>query len=106
MLDANLVLREAEALLDRHYTLWQQGTPGRVRVYEKPQQRPVAQPISPTLPAKNGIGQQAIEQQAHKLAPTSTTPAKAREVSEVVANVFLLLILTVLSDKLARRRPS
>jgi hypothetical protein len=99
MLDANLVLREVEVLLDGHYTARQQRSSGRVQVYDKPQQRPAVQQDAPALPKANGA-----DQPTARVAANRPAPARPIDVSEVVTNVFLFLLLTVLSEKFARRQ--
>lgn len=82
MLDARLFVEDAEALLDSHYAqLCAQGSKQlqpRVRVYQTPSQQPGSQ---------------------QQLAPHS--PANA--LNELVANVFVLLMLSVLQDSLAKQ---
>jgi hypothetical protein len=98
MLDANLVLREVEVLLDGHYTAWQQRPSGRVGVYERPQHAATVRQAAPALPKANGADHQAAGVAANRPAP-----AKPTDVSEVVTNVFLFVLLTILSEKFARR---
>lgn len=83
MLDANLVVEDVEALLDSHYAdLCAQNRKQlqpRVRVYNTlPQQQPIAQ------------------QQ-----PTSPSPSNS--LNELVANVFFLLMLSVLDKGLSNQ---
>lgn len=89
MLDAKLFVDDVEALLDEHYAhLCAQGRKQlepRVRVYNTPTPAPVAQPpalqpaVSKPLPAR-----------------PATTP-----LGEVVANIFVLLMLSVLNQRLS-----
>jgi hypothetical protein len=102
MLDATLVLQEAEMVLDGHYTAWQQRMVGRVRVYEKPQQ--VARQGAPALTRKNGTSQQKANPETSNRAPISPTQPKSAAIGDAVANVFMLFLLTVLSERLARGR--
>jgi hypothetical protein len=97
MLAVDLVLQEAEALLDEHYTTWQQRGTGRVRVYEKPSQPSQGAQATSAPATMTGTGLEM-----HRVTPTQSMPAKTMDVSEVVANVFLFLFLTVLSNKFAR----
>ena len=99
MLDVNLVLQEAEAVLDGHYITWQQRGTGRVRVYEKP-----AQPQLPPQTASASATMTGTGLDLQRVPPTQSTPTKAMDVSEVVANVFLFVFLTVLSNKFMRGR--
>lgn len=105
MLDADLVLREVEVLLDGHYTAWQQRPPASVRVYERPQQPQTPRQDAPALTNVNGAGRRVTGPEAQRVA-SSAAPSKPGGVTEVVTNVVLLLLLTVLSDKFTRRRPS
>ncbi|MCE7982448.1 MAG: hypothetical protein DYG89_14750 [Caldilinea sp. CFX5] len=92
MLDAKLFVDDVEELLDEHYAqLCAQGRKQlepRVRVYNTPAPAPVAQPAQPpvTHPA------------ASKQLPArpSATPF-----GEVVANLFVLLMLSVLNQRLS-----
>ncbi|RIK44626.1 MAG: hypothetical protein DCC55_01805 [Chloroflexi bacterium] len=104
MLEASLVLQEAEVLLDSHYTAWQQRMVGRVRVYEKPQKQHDIRQGSPAATKMNGAGQQTAGAKAHNGTPSSPTSAKPVDIGEAVANVFVFLLLSVLSDRLARRQ--
>jgi hypothetical protein len=97
MLDADHVLQEAEALLDEHYIAWQQRGTGHVRVYEKPAQPQLPPPAASASATMTGTGPDQ-----HRVTPTQSNPAKTTDVSEVVANVFLFLFLTVLSNKFTR----
>ncbi|MFN8446255.1 MAG: hypothetical protein U0175_36025 [Caldilineaceae bacterium] len=97
MLDVTLILQEAEALLDDHYATWQQHGSGRVRVYHASQKHQIpvtvkAQDAHPPAPSNQ-----------ERAASSSTTSFKAGELGEVVANVFVLILLGVLSERLARR---
>lgn len=89
MLDAKLFVDDVEELLDEHYAqLRAQGRKQlepRVRVYNAPTPTPLAQPPVP-LPV------------ASKQLPTrpSATPF-----GEVVANIFVLLMLSVLNQRLS-----
>jgi hypothetical protein len=105
MLDFDLVLQEAEAVLDNHYAAWQQGSSRRVQVYETPQRPPRAQQATSALPGVNGAGRQLLGQGAAKVAPARSAPVKPLDIGEAVTNAFLFVILTVLSDRLARRGP-
>lgn len=98
MLDVTLVLQEAEVLLDDHYNTWQQHGAGRVRVYQAPQKDQI-----PVTVKTQGARQPAPSNQARAVALPSAAPFKAGEIGEVVASVFMLLLLGVLSEKLARR---
>lgn len=80
MLDANLVVEDVEALLDSHYVqLCAQGgkqLQPRVRVYNTPPQPSIAkQPPAP--------------------------PSTSNPLNELVANVFFLLMLSVLNKGLS-----
>ena len=97
MLDVTLILQEAEALLDDHYITWQQHGSSRVRVYQAPQQHQ-----APVTVKAQGARQPAPSNQARAVALPPATRFQAGEVGEVVANVFVLLLLGVLSEKLAR----
>jgi hypothetical protein len=103
MLDAGLVLQEAEALLDNHYTAWQR-TPGRVRVYEKPAHAQIARQDDLALTRVNGAGQQPAAQEPHSATPNPSAPAKSTAVGEVLTNLCLFLFLTVLNQRLTRRQ--
>ncbi len=89
MLDAKLFVDDVEELLDAHYThLCAQGRKQlepRVRVYNAPTPAPIAQPP-------------VIQPAANKQLPArpSTTPF-----GEVVANIFVLLMLSVLNQRLS-----
>jgi hypothetical protein len=105
MLDAGLVLQEAEALLDNHYTAWQQRTPGRVRVYEKPAHAQIARKDDLALTSVNGAVQPPAAQAPRSATPNPNAPAKSTAVGEVLTNLCLFLFLTVLNQRLTRRRP-
>jgi hypothetical protein len=89
MLDAKLFVDDVEELLDAHYAqLCAQGRKQlepRVRVYNTPTPAPVAQPPV-THPATN----------RQLPARPSATPF-----GEVVANIFVLLMLSVLNQRLS-----
>ncbi len=78
MLDANLVLEDVEVLLQGHYTELRAQMQSRVRVYKTP-----PQPLIATPP------------------PTPSKPANP--LNELVANVFVLLMLSVLNKGLSNQ---
>lgn len=82
MLDANVILQDVEELLDGHYKELQIQTQmqlqNRVRVYDAPPQPPTVQRPP------------ASQKAAHPL-------------NELVANVFVLLMLSVLNNGLAKQ---
>jgi len=90
MLDAKLFVNDVEDLLDEHYAqLCAQGRKQlepRVRVYNTPTPVPVAQPPVPQQPAVS----------KPLPARSATTP-----LGEVVANIFVLLMLSVLNQRLS-----
>jgi hypothetical protein len=104
MLDATLVLQEAELLLDGHYTAWQQQMVGRVRVYEKPQPQQSARQGSPALAKMNGSSQHIPARERGNPMPNSSRPLRPATIGDAVANVFMLFLLTVLSERLRRGR--
>jgi len=89
MLDAKLFVDDVEELLDEHYAqLCAQGRKQlepRVRVYNTPTPAPIAQ-----LPAPQPAATKQLP------ARPSTTP-----LGEVVANLFVLLMLSVLNQRLS-----
>lgn len=98
MLDVSLVLQEAETLLDDHYTAWQQHGSSRVRVYHVPQKQQIPVTVTKGQVAGRLVG-------GHSVSPAvsaAPAPAKSAGISEVVANVVVLLLLNVLRDKLAK----
>lgn len=97
MLDVTLVLQEAEALLDNHYARWQQHGANRIRVYHSPQKHQI-----PVTVKTQDARQPAPNNQSRAVALPQAKPFKAGELGEVVANVFVLLLLGVLSEKLAK----
>lgn len=92
MLDAKLFVDDVEELLDAHYAqLCAQGRKQlepRVRVYNTPTPAPVAKPAQPSIP------QPTVSKQLP--ARSSATPF-----GEVVANIFVLLMLSVLNQRLS-----
>ena len=78
MLDANLILNDVEQLLDSHYARLVGLAPSRVQVYDTP----------PKV---------AAVEQALPVVPT----AKPAAVNDLVASVFVLLVLSLLNNKLA-----
>ena len=78
MLDANLILNDVEQLLDSHYARLVGLAPSRVQVYDTP---PKATAVEQALP----------------VVPT----AKPAAVNDLVASVFVLLVLSLLNNKLA-----
>ena len=78
MLDANLILNDVEQLLDSHYARLVGLAPSRVQVYDTP---PKAAAVEQALP----------------VVPT----AKPAAVNDLVASVFVLLVLSLLNSKLA-----
>lgn len=78
MLDANLILNDVEQLLDSHYARLVGRAPSRVQVYDTP----------PKV---------AAVEQALPVVPT----AKPAAVNDLVASVFVLLVLSLLNNKLA-----
>ena len=97
MLDVTLVLQEAEVLLDDHYTTWQQHGSSRVRVYQASQKHQI-----PVTVKTQDARQPAPSNQARAVALPSAAPVKTGEIGELVANVLMLLLLGVLSERLAR----
>ena len=79
MLDANLILKDAEELLAEHYTELQQQKPGKVGVYETPKRAPITTQAQPV------------------------PMVKANPISDFVTNVFVLFVLAALTEKLANR---
>lgn len=86
MLDAILVLQDVEALLDVHYTELRAQMQRQTRVY----------PAAP---------QPAVPQQAVNVPPAAQPPALPQKshhpLNELVANVFVLLMLSVLNRGLS-----
>lgn len=78
MLDANLVLQDVEELLSGHYTEWRAQMQNRVRIYDTPPQQLAAKPPLPLQKPPNAL-------------------------NELVANVFVLLMLSVLNNGLAKQ---
>ena len=78
MLDANLILNDVEQLLDSHYARLVGLAPSRVQVYDTP---PKAAAVEQALP----------------VVPT----VKPAAVNDLVASVFVLLVLSLLNNKLA-----
>ena len=78
MLNATLVLSDVEEMLDEHYNQVCEQMQRRVRVYETPPQHPAAQ---------------------QRPAPTKNS----NSLNELVANVFVLLMLSVLNNGLAKQ---
>lgn len=99
MLDISLVLQEAEAVLDDHYNAWKQQGSGRVRVYHMPQKRQV--PV--TVTKEQNAGHPASSDRGSKVALPPASSPRSLGISEVVANVVVLLLLNVLNDKLSRK---
>lgn len=97
MLDVTLVLQEAEALLDDHYTTWQQHGSSRVRVYQAAQKQQI-----PITVKTQDTRQPAPSNQVRAVALSSAAPVKTDKIGELVANIFMLVLLGVLSEKLAR----
>ncbi len=81
MLDANLILNDVEQLLDGHYARWAGLAPRRVQVYATPPKAAAVEQPPPVVPTAK---------------PTST-------VNDLVASVFVLLVLSILNNKLAPR---
>ena len=98
MLDVTLILQEAEALLDDHYITWQQHGSSRVRVYHAAQKHQI-----PVMVKTQDVHQPASSNQPRAAALPSPAPFKAGELGEVVASVFVLILLGVLSERLASR---
>ncbi|HMN28014.1 MAG TPA: hypothetical protein PKE45_07650 [Caldilineaceae bacterium] len=103
MLDVKLVLQEAEEVLDSHYIVWQQWTSRRVQVYERPQQPAQAQPAPAALPTATNAATQTPGPSEAKVASGRATPSRSLDLGEAVTNVFLFMLLSVLSDRLTRR---
>ena len=78
MLNATLVLSDVEEMLDEHYNQVCEQMQRRVRVYETPPQHPAAK----QLPA-----------------PTKSS----NSLNELVANVFVLFMLSVLNNGLTKQ---
>lgn len=97
MLDVTLVLQEAEALLDDHYVSWQQHGSSRIRVYQAAQKKQV-----PITVKTQDTRQPASSNQARAVALPPAAPVKTDKFGELVANIFMLVLLGVLSEKLAR----
>jgi hypothetical protein len=104
MLDATLVLQEAELLLDDHYTVWRQRMVGRVRVYEKPQPQQSARQGPPALTKMNGSSQQPSVRATSDSMPDPSRSPRSASIGDAVANVLMLFLLTVLSERLTRGR--
>lgn len=102
MLDVSLVLQEAEALLDEHYSSWQQQGSGRVRVYQMPQKRQIPVTVTKAPDASHSTA----NDQPQKGTLSSAPPPKSYGISAVVANVVVLLLLNVLSDKFTKKGPT
>ena len=84
MLDATLVLQDVEELLDVHYTELRTQMQRQVRVYETaPTQQPVTRQPTPQPPA--------VSQKSNN------------SLNELVANVFVLLMLSVLNKGLSNQ---
>ena len=86
MLDATLVLQDVEELLDVHYTELRTQMQRQVRVYETTPQPPVAQPSAVRPPAPQ---------------PPAAPQKSHNSLNELVANVFVLLMLSVLNNGLS-----
>ena len=78
MLDATLVLSDVEEMLDEHYSQVGQQMQRRVRVYDTPPQHPAAQQLPAPTKSNNSL-------------------------NELVANVFVLLMLSVLNNGLSKQ---
>jgi hypothetical protein len=78
MLDATLVLSDVEEMLDEHYNEVREEMQRRVRIYETSPQHPAAK----QLPAPT---------QSHNV------------LNELVANVFVLFMLSVLNNGLTKQ---
>lgn len=92
MFDVNLVLQEAEELLADHYTVYQQRGTSRVQVFHTPETRAV--------PVKVASSQPPAPPVTRTSAPA--TPAQPTGLSDLVANIFVLLLLGVLNNKLTK----
>lgn len=86
MLDATLVLQDVEELLDVHYTELRTQMQRQVRVYQTTPQQPVAQPSAIRQPAPQ---------------PPAAPQKSHNPLNELVANVFVLLMLSVLNHGLS-----
>lgn len=86
MLDATLVLQDVEELLAVHYTELRNQMQRQVRVYETAPQPPVAQPPAARRPAPQ---------------PPAALQKRNNSLNELVANVFVLLMLSVLNNGLS-----
>lgn len=85
MLDATLVLQDVEELLDVHYTELRTRMQRQVRVYE-------------TTPPSPVVQQPVTRQQAPQ---SPAAPQKSNSLNELVANIFVLLMLSVLNNGLS-----
>ena len=86
MLDATLVLQDVEELLDAHYTELRTQMQRQVRVYESAPQPSASQPPATRQPAPQ---------------PAAAPPKSNNALNELVANVFVLLMLSVLNNGLS-----
>ena len=86
MLDATLVLQDVEDLLDTHYTELRAQMQRQVRVYESTPQPPVSQSSATRQPAPQ---------------PPAAPQKSNNSLNELVANVFVLLMLSVLNNGLS-----
>ena len=99
MLDDKLVFQELDDLLDEHYTWVTTHKPARIHVYNKPDESLLAKQAQlPTTQssASTTAKSEALSAQA-RFAPAKTTP-----LGELVANIFVLVLLSVLSNKTTR----
>jgi hypothetical protein len=78
MLDATLVLSDVEEMLDEHYNEIHEEMQRRVRVYETSPQTPAAKQLPARAQSNNAL-------------------------NELVANVFVLFMLSVLNNGLTKQ---
>lgn len=88
MLDATLVLQDVEELLDAHYTELRAQMQRQVRVYQSTPQPPVSQAPATRQPAPQ---------------PPVAPQKGNNSLNELVANVFVLLMLSVLNNGLSNQ---